>query len=73
MLARLAALTARLRTDAWLITGATGATLENTLRVAGALGVGDLLATALDPYRTDVGKLRADEALPTRVRHRRAP
>lgn len=45
-----------------------GATLENLLRVARALGVIDLIATALDPYQTDVGRLRADEALPTRVR-----
>jgi transcriptional regulator with XRE-family HTH domain len=50
-----------------------GATLENLLRVARALGVLDSLATALDPYATDVGRLRADEALPQRVRHRRAP
>lgn len=49
-----------------------GATLENLLRVARALGVLDSLATALDPYATDVGRLRADEALPRRVRHRRA-
>ena len=50
-----------------------GATLENVLRVARALGVMDALATALDPYTTDLGRLRADEALPERVRHRAAP
>ncbi|MDQ2709203.1 MAG: helix-turn-helix domain-containing protein [Actinomycetota bacterium] len=50
-----------------------GATLENVLRVARALGVLDALVGALDPYATDVGRLRADEALPVRVRHRRAP
>lgn len=50
-----------------------GASLENALRVARALGVLDLLAAALDPYATDVGRLRADESLPARVRHRRAP
>lgn len=50
-----------------------GATLENALRVARALGVLDSLTEALDPYATDVGRLRADEALPKRVRHRRAP
>ncbi len=48
-----------------------GASLENVLRIARALGVLDLLAEALDPYATDVGRLRADEALPERVRHRR--
>jgi transcriptional regulator with XRE-family HTH domain len=53
--------------------GGQGATLENALRVARALGVLDSLTEALDPYATDVGRLRADEALPMRVRHRRAP
>ena len=46
-----------------------GGSLENALRVARALGVLDALATALDPYATEVGRLRADEALPQRVRH----
>jgi len=50
-----------------------GATLENTLRVARALGVLDLLTKALDPYSTDVGRLRADEELPRRVRRARTP
>lgn len=49
----------------------SGATLENVLRIARALGVLDALTTALDPYATDIGRLRADEALPERVRHRR--
>jgi transcriptional regulator with XRE-family HTH domain len=49
-----------------------GASLENLLRVARALGVLDLLTKALDPYATDVGRLRADEELPTRVRARGA-
>lgn len=48
-----------------------GATMENLLRVARALGVLELLAAALDPYRTDVGRLRSEEALPERVRPRR--
>lgn len=49
-----------------------GATLENTLRVARALGMLDALAEALDPYRTDVGRLRSEQALPQRVRPPRA-
>ena len=49
-----------------------GASLENLLRVTRALGVLDLLTRALDPYATDVGRLRADEELPTRVRARGA-
>lgn len=50
-----------------------GATLENVLRIARALGVLDALASAIDPYATDVGRLRADDSLPERVRHRRTP
>ena len=43
-------------------------TLESLLRVARALGVIDDLVASLDPYSTDVGRLRSDEALPERVR-----
>jgi transcriptional regulator with XRE-family HTH domain len=50
-----------------------GATLENACRVARALGVLDPLQRALDPYATDVGRLRADETLPERVRRKAAP
>lgn len=50
--------------------GGKGASLENTLAVARALGVLDLIAGALDPYETDLGRARADEALPVRVRRR---
>jgi transcriptional regulator with XRE-family HTH domain len=45
-----------------------GATMENLLRVARALGVLDNLVEAVDPYKTDVGRLRSEEALPERVR-----
>src|ERR1700728_4679009 len=45
-----------------------GATMENLLRVARALGVLDQLAAALDPYATDLGRLGAQESLPKRVR-----
>src|ERR1700733_4294920 len=45
-----------------------GATMENLLRVARALGVLDQLVEAADPYKTDVGRLRSEEALPERVR-----
>lgn len=53
-----------------------GATLENTLRVARALGVLDLFAKAADPYETDLGRARSEEQLPRRVRsspRRRSP
>jgi hypothetical protein len=45
-----------------------GATMENLLRVARALGVLDQLVEAVDPYKTDVGRLRSEEELPERVR-----
>jgi transcriptional regulator with XRE-family HTH domain len=45
-----------------------GASLESVLRIARALGVLDSLVAALDPYATDVGRLRSQEALPERVR-----
>ncbi|MCC2313771.1 helix-turn-helix domain-containing protein [Cellulomonas xiejunii] len=47
-----------------------GGTVETLLRVVRALGVLDQLTGALDPLSTDVGRLRAAEALPTRVRRR---
>jgi transcriptional regulator with XRE-family HTH domain len=43
------------------------ASTENLLRVARALGVLDVLVTALDPYATDLGRLRSQEALPERI------
>lgn len=49
-----------------------GTTVENLLRVARALGVLEQLTAALDPYASDVGRLRADQSLPERVRHRSA-
>lgn len=48
-----------------------GASMESMLRVARALGVLDSLVASMDPYSTDVGRLRSEEALPERVRHRR--
>jgi transcriptional regulator with XRE-family HTH domain len=60
------------RSTVMRLEGGQGASLENVLRVARALGVLDLLAKSLDPYATDVGRLRADEELPTRVRPRGA-
>jgi transcriptional regulator with XRE-family HTH domain len=45
--------------------------LENVLRIVRALGLLDAIPRALDPYESDVGRLRADEQLPQRVRPRR--
>ena len=51
----------------------TGASLENTLRVARALGIIDQLVNASDPITTDVGRARSLEALPQRASGRRRP
>jgi transcriptional regulator with XRE-family HTH domain len=48
--------------------GAVG--FENVLRVARALGILEAISRALDPYESDVGRLRSDEQLPQRVRPR---
>lgn len=51
--------------------GDGGVSTEGLLRVLRALGVLDSFAGALDPHATDLGRLRADEQLPQRVRPRR--
>ena len=48
--------------------GDSGVGFESVLKVARALGVLDALVVATDPYETDLGRARADEALPQRVR-----
>jgi transcriptional regulator with XRE-family HTH domain len=48
--------------------GDGGVALENVLRILRALGVLDGVHRALDPYETDVGRLRSEERLPQRVR-----
>jgi transcriptional regulator with XRE-family HTH domain len=48
--------------------GAGTASCEGLVRVLRVLGVMDRVVDAADPYSTDVGKLRADEVLPNRVR-----
>jgi transcriptional regulator with XRE-family HTH domain len=50
--------------------GGTGVGLETLLRVLRALGLLDLLTEALDPHKSDVGRMRSDEELPRRVRPR---
>lgn len=54
-----------------LETGDGAISLENTLRILRALGILDALPRALDPYETDLGRLRSDEQLPRRVRPRK--
>ncbi len=50
--------------------GDGGITLENLLRILRILGVLDGLSRSLDPYESDVGRLRSDQRLPKRVRPR---
>ena len=51
--------------------GETSVGLDVLLNVSRALGVLDRVVEAFDPYETDLGRTRADEALPKRVRSRR--
>lgn len=48
--------------------GNGGIGLESLLRILRALGILDNLSNALDPYESDVGRLRSSERLPQRVR-----
>lgn len=48
-----------------------GAGLDVTLSVLHVLGMLDRMVDATDPYATDVGRLRAMEQLPERVRIRK--
>ncbi len=48
--------------------GSGGVSIENLLRVLRALGILEALPQALDPYQSDLGRLRSDEQLPRRVR-----
>lgn len=51
--------------------GDPGVSLETFLRVLRAVGALDQVAGSLDPYNSDVGRLRADEQMPGRVRPRK--
>lgn len=53
--------------------GKGGVSLENVLRVARVLGILDQVTEVVDPFNSDVGRLRADEQLPRRVRRPRPP
>jgi transcriptional regulator with XRE-family HTH domain len=51
--------------------GDGGVSIENLMRALRGLGVLDQLLAALDPYESDIGRLRSTESLPRRVRPRR--
>ena len=42
--------------------------VDTLLTVARALGIADTLVDAVDPWQSDIGRLRAGAALPQRVR-----
>lgn len=48
--------------------GDGGVSTENLYRVLRVLGILDRATQAVDPLQTDVGRMRADERLPQRVR-----
>src|SRR3954451_9531778 len=50
--------------------GGGGISTENLLRILRGLGILDNLAHALDPYESDIGRLRSGQQLPERVRPR---
>jgi transcriptional regulator with XRE-family HTH domain len=58
------------QTVARLERGDGAVSFEILLRILSALGVLSNLTQALDPYESDVGRLRSDENLPQRVRPR---
>jgi len=53
-----------------LESGEEGVSVQSLLRVLRALGLLDNVPRALDPLRSDVGRLRSEEQLPQRVRPR---
>lgn len=48
--------------------GDPSVSLETVLRVWRALGILDSVTEAVDPFNSDIGRMRADEVLPQRVR-----
>ncbi|GAA1596293.1 helix-turn-helix transcriptional regulator [Kribbella hippodromi] len=48
--------------------GETSVSVDVLLNVARVLGALDRVAESLDPYETELGRARADEVLPQRVR-----
>lgn len=50
--------------------GDSGISTENLFRILRGLGILDNISRALDPYESDIGRLRSDQQLPQRVRPR---
>jgi transcriptional regulator with XRE-family HTH domain len=58
-------------TVARIESGDGGINLESFLRMLRGLGILDSMLGALDPYESDIGRLRSEEVLPQRVRPKR--
>lgn len=52
--------------------GSGTVSLENSFRILRAIGVLDGVPKSVDPYATDLGRMRSEEHLPQRVRRPRA-
>jgi transcriptional regulator with XRE-family HTH domain len=57
-----------LATVARLEGGDGNVTLDSLLRILRALGILESLDKALDPFESDVGRMRSEEELPQRIR-----
>lgn len=77
---KLSNLTAQQLADQAAVSRGTISRLENGdasvsfgtfVNVCNALGIADLVTDATDPYETDLGRARADQQLPQRVRKAR--
>ncbi len=53
-----------------LESGDGGVSTENMMRVLRGLGILDSMSRSIDPYESDIGRLRSEERLPERVRPR---
>ena len=51
-----------------LETGDPAVSFATVLHVCGVLGILDRMEDAVDPYETDLGRARADQLIPQRVR-----
>jgi transcriptional regulator with XRE-family HTH domain len=61
------------RTLRRLENGSASVSLEAALSVMHALGILDVAVASINPLNSDVGRLRATEELPKRVRPRKQP
>lgn len=53
--------------------GTGNVSLTNSMLIVRSLGMLEKFAEVLDPYATDLGRLRSEQKLPERVRPRKGP